>query len=166
MLCSIKTKTWTSIDTTMKSILCSTFGFDMNPKVCDRCDKTPVTLSSARCKAVVYCSTEFQKLDEEIHKVLCRGSTAFERHNPRPASHLSLLLPDYQKSPRWVWVNPGGKGRRLDISEHVFECQASDEPSIRNAVISCGTYSVEIIAADPKFRDGSKEKPMLNQLVE
>jgi hypothetical protein len=84
----------------------------MSPSKCavQSCNK-PAPKKCGSCKSISYCSTNCQKKDWSIHKIICAEYTSFEATNSRPADtetvvwKLAILFPDDEEKPRFIWVD-------------------------------------------------------------
>jgi hypothetical protein len=84
----------------------------MSPSKCavQSCNK-PAPKKCGTCKSISYCSTNCQKKDWSIHKIICAEYTSFEAINSRPADtetvvwKLAILFPDDEEKPRFIWVD-------------------------------------------------------------
>ncbi|CZR70272.1 uncharacterized protein PAC_20173 [Phialocephala subalpina] len=102
----------------------------MSSLKCAICDAETSLICSV-CKSASYCSTECQKKDLPLHKLLCDKLEKFKATHPRPkptftSSHkLALRFPASRKEPEFIWVkinliNEHGKWRlNSDIAEHL-----------------------------------------------
>ena len=96
------------------------------------CNK-PAPKKCGSCKSILYCSTDCQKKDWSIHKIICAEYTSFEATNSRPADtetvvwKLAILFPADEEKPKFIWMDclveekPDDKGKKT----HFEQCAKS-----------------------------------------
>ncbi|KAE8444338.1 hypothetical protein EG329_000648 [Mollisiaceae sp. DMI_Dod_QoI] len=143
---------------------------------CSWCYESPAIVKCESCVFSVYCSKECRDQDTEFHVVICQGSENFQKQNPKPVYHLSLLLPEDvlpedELPPRFIWLKfdlhnpPAELSERPNTAEYIPQSHIQGTKKVKNVIISCGDKKVEIIAAETGFRDGSKENRCLTHLM-
>ncbi|KUJ13865.1 uncharacterized protein LY89DRAFT_721059 [Mollisia scopiformis] len=71
---------------------------------CYCCFEKSSKIQCTSCNSAFYCSTTCQDKDTEFHKVIYQGSSDFQKQNPKPVSHLGILLPNHELVPKFVWL--------------------------------------------------------------
>jgi hypothetical protein len=92
------------------------------PILCFRCNK-PGTKRCSTCSDARYCSTDCQKQDRKLHKLICKSFANLpERTNPK---HFQAILFSYDEvSPRFVWLKQDGeKYWHFDREDIIGKCR-------------------------------------------
>jgi hypothetical protein len=77
-----------------------------NTVSCFACNR-PGTQRCSACQNARYCSSECQKKDWVLHKLLCQSFVDLPAR-PSPSHYRGILFPDNEAKPRFIWVEQTG----------------------------------------------------------
>jgi hypothetical protein len=79
--------------------------YTLECKTCVYCGQNHAKLDT-RCGSVYYCSSECQKADWPMHKLLCKPfAQQTESSRPSPSHRRAILFPADQVSPAMIWID-------------------------------------------------------------